>query len=477
MRHRSLTSLLLLSGGIMMGCQGSPGDSPEDSQAVGRTDVAAESSESAGRPANHLRDAKRYQQTEDWDSAAEAIHKALIQTPGDEATLVASQIEAARGNSLLAVELARSIDVGSPLGAMAVKVHAEQLVKQKRHGEAADVILSEIRRRPTRQLRRNAWTLLNRCGRREEASRQADVLCQQGKTTPEELLSLLGRTDSFPRQLSPHRDPPKAFDPGLGLARWYFTQQQFQQAIDELTPQFESTFETPAACALYGRLLAETQSVERFPAWYAMCDESTKVFGDYWAALGAYFLDQNQWEASARALLEAVYRNPTDVVCVQRLSKAFDAMGDRENGTEFRFRGVRLTRCLDYTEKLDRSDVGLNRMSRVAEYTLALGRPFESFQWATAIIAPMQGVKARAKQRQIDQKRQRLLNQKNVSLMASELSMPTMDRTVFKIDSAIQAYLRDATASVAFKSTSRSGSGVPLLEQCGQRSGARFSVV
>ena len=43
------------------------------------------------------------------------------------------------------------------------------------------------------------------------------------------------------------------------------------------------------------------------PAWYAKCEKDVRSSLTYWAALGTFFFDDHQFEASARALLEAVY--------------------------------------------------------------------------------------------------------------------------------------------------------------------------
>ncbi len=102
-------------------------------------------------------------------------------------------------------------------------------------------------------------------------------------------------------------------------------------------------FESPAACAFYGRLLMETQSFEEFRKWHAKCDDQVRQFGDYWAALGVYFYDERQYEPAARAWLEAVYRDPTDRETFQRLFKVFGSLERVSDGEQFRHRGVKIS--------------------------------------------------------------------------------------------------------------------------------------
>ena len=153
----------------------------------------------------------------------------------------------------------RAIDLDWRLGEKAVDRHVRSLYELNRTSDAANVLLAAVERKPShwRWLHR-AWGLLNRVGRREEASLQAELLCRAGQATDQELNSLIRRTESFPTKLK-GVEPSKYFDPGLGMARWYFTRLEYRRALEELAPEFESGFRTAAASALYGRLLAETQ--------------------------------------------------------------------------------------------------------------------------------------------------------------------------------------------------------------------------
>ena len=207
-----------------------------------------------------------------------------------------------------------------------------------------------------------------------------------GQATEAELFSLIRRTRSFPFELDEGEDPQSYFASGLGMARWYFTRNQFDEALDELAEQYEVGFESDAACALYGRLLSETQSFEDFPAWHAKCAASTKRLGDYWAALGTHFYDQRQFEASARALLEAVYRNPTDRVSLQRLSKVFHSLDRPDYGQEYRNRGIKVADTERQSDALLEQNDASMRLA-LAKDLAELGRPFETLQWSRSVAA------------------------------------------------------------------------------------------
>ncbi len=202
---------------------------------------------------SHLAVARRMTQAGDFDAAAEAASKALVQDPDNvDAMLIASEVEAARGNHQVSAELAAAIDIRSRLGKKAIEIRAEQLAKLGQVSEAADVILAGLEVMPQlTSWRHQAWKLLTRAGRREEASLQAVALCRAGLATEPQLLSLVRRTEAFPALLDEDDEPSNHFEPGLGMARWHFTQLDFRQALAALAAENDSQFKTAASCALW----------------------------------------------------------------------------------------------------------------------------------------------------------------------------------------------------------------------------------
>ena len=170
------------------------------------------------------------------DAAAAVATELLVQEPLNiDAKLLASEIEAARGNHEVAADLASSIDPRSRLGKRALEVNYRQLIALHRYSEAADAIIAALVIHPGQtHWRRHAWQVLNRVGRRQEASSQADLLCRSGMENEPERLSLLRRNESFPVFLGDEKKPQQYFSPGLGMARWHFTQLDHRQALVEL---------------------------------------------------------------------------------------------------------------------------------------------------------------------------------------------------------------------------------------------------
>ena len=387
---------------------------------------------------NHLTQARRWYQLGDWESAATSAYRALVQNPDDaDAKLIASEIEAARGNHQAAVDLARSIDVRSRLGYRASEIQVQQLVKLNRVSEAADVILMMLKLAPDGDRRflawrRELWGLLCRVGRRQEASQQVDRLCLAGQANQAELLSLARRNSSFPFSLKPGSKPEDIFLRGLGMARWYFTKKEYRRALEELAGQSETGFESPAACALYGRLLVETQTLDALPQWFASCDAKTREFSDYWIALGTYFFDQHQYEACARALLEASVRDPTDYACVNRLAKVFEALDDNEKSEQFRHRAALVYQVEHFAKQTSTLGDG-DQKSGVTPLLLELGRPFEAIGW-TLLTLPQSDAGRRAA---VSQQLVQLSQDPNALAMASRISLVGIDPARFSLEAAI----------------------------------------
>jgi tetratricopeptide (TPR) repeat protein len=398
-------------------------------------------------PVDHLAEARRWLHSGELDAAAQASYQALVQDPDSpDARLVAAEIEAARGNPEVAAELAGSIDLRSPLAGKAVQLHAQQLLKAGRASAAADVLLAAIEAEPKfLSLRHQAWELLNFSGRRNEASAQALELCRAGLATEHELLSLISRSLSFPtpEMLQGGRDGAELFAPGLGKARWYFSLGDHQRALEELAAEQRSGFPTPAAEALYGRLLAERQRWDEFPQWSFRTMPQTRQLGDYWAAIGNFFVSQRRYEAASRALLEAIYRDPTDRVSVQRLSLALFAINRTDDGEQFKFRGVEISNTEQQARTLYASGGNLETRKSLARAVLELGRPYETLAW-TRLMLPASATQA---VQAVDGQRIALLQDKSNLAMAAESSLMGLDRSAFDMQPAWQELLADATAA------------------------------
>ena len=420
--------------------------SDSDSEATSADSPASATEPVETADIDHLDVARRMTSLGYWDGAAEAAYKALVEDPNNfEAMLLAGEAEAARGKFDLSLALAESIDPEWRMGDRAVLLHARSLYELDRTSEAADIFVVALKSKPSNwSWRHRAWTLLHQVGRSEEAAWQAESLCRAGQANEKELHSLIRRTGAFPNLLNAGADPVRTFEPGLGLARWYFTQTDYRRALEELAPESESGFGSAAASALYGRLLAETQSQDQFPAWHATCElEEVEKLGDYWAALGTFFLDARQYEASARALLEAVLRNPTDRFSMQRLAKVFDALGQSDQAEQYRQRGIDLARSEELSDELQQlaSSAAQERQQAVMDLTeqlLQLNRPFEVLAWSMRVHAGND-----RKLQEIDRKRFELSKTENALVMASESSLIGVDPSDFELGAAFESLMNE----------------------------------
>ena len=98
--------LAILSVGMLlvMGCHAK---SEQDSLSPAQTQVEEPDSALVEAEVDHLSVARRMLSIGNWDLAAEAAYKTLVQDPDSfEAMLVAGEAEAGRGNHELAIELA-----------------------------------------------------------------------------------------------------------------------------------------------------------------------------------------------------------------------------------------------------------------------------------------------------------------------------------------------------------------------------------
>ncbi len=351
--------------------------------------------------------ARRAHRSGDHGSAADSIYKHLLAHPDDSAaTFLAAQIESARKKPKVAIDLCRSIPLSdSRFGLQAMDLRCRQLLAAGLQQDAEQALVQLLEADPENAPRRHdLWELLNRLGRRQEACQHADYLCRQGFINDYELLSLVRRTLSFPFLPAEDEDPRELFAEGLGRARWHFSRGDLPQAIDALQQQSKEKFEHPAAAALYGRLLAESQRFEQMPAWHEKCNDHVQVHSDYWAALGVLFIERGQHEAAVGALLRAIDRDPTDRVSFQRLGRVFHAMGREDDAEQAVYRGVKLGQTEDVQQQVLAAPSDGTLRQRMVQQMIELGRPFEALQWKQTLLPPQ----ATAERRQVETQRRQL---------------------------------------------------------------------
>lgn len=324
--------------------------------------------------------------------ASTLLNQRLVGNPNDaEALLYSAQIAALRGQVAEAIAIADEIDIKHPLAG----IRAGELVAQQAAAANQDKLaiqkLTALLEHHGDQPRwhHSLWVLLNRQGRRAEASFQADLLCKAGQATLEESLSLIRRGHYFSSSknevLSSGLPPPR-----LSEALAAFSRRDFATAQQLLRSEFDSEFSSPAAAALYGRVLAEAEQFDEIPKWLGRCGQAAKDEPHYWAALGIWLGSQHQYREAIGASLVSIERDSTDRVSYQRIASWLHAIDQRALGDQFWHRALQLSDA-ELLSGMDGAASGTDiqdqqPMRKLALQLLELGRPFESMQWTLHAI-------------------------------------------------------------------------------------------
>lgn len=474
---RWLLQLLTLSALFTLGCD-TPNSKTSQKQSAQGTDAQAKAVNETAQ-VDHLAMAREKLERGLWDAAAKSAAQSLLQSPeNDEAALIAAKAEYGRENDELAIQFASDIKPESRLIDEAINLQVEAMYRLKKFSQAAEVLEAAIERVPTNWLwRHRVWQLFNRIGRREQASLQAEMLCRAGQATEQELNSLMRRTDAYPTVLADRESTKQWFEPGLGLARWLFTQGEYRSAISELSRNKTGKTLSPAGEALHGRLLAETQAIAEFPIWHAEIDQTELApLGDYWAGLGIYFFDLRNFETSARCLLEAIRRNPTDRRTMQRLAKVFDALGQSEQAEQYRRRGVAMAQTEATADSLQMLSVSDNRQrlairQQLMRQTLELERPFESLAWAS-LVFPSSSI---AQQQSIAQQRNTLLESADARSMSRQAALIGVNVEQFKLGPAYESLVQSKAVNQRSDSPREiTPLGIPSLSNVASKAGLEF---
>ena len=364
--------------------------------------------------------------------ASKLVQQQLLRTPEDPgARLLAGKIAADEADLTTAIALVATIPPDSELSVESTELLVKWYLAAGQYEQAVirlQVSLAHSSLRPTLKVAygRQLWALLNRLGRRQQASAVADQLCWSGYFGRDVLISLLRRGDAFPLALGD--DSPRLhFYPGLGLARWLFSQEDFQGALEMLNSEGSKTGSQAtnhAADALRGRLLAELQQADDFVKWWRSCGSESRQYSDYWIALGIYFFDHQQLEASADALLEGVFLDPTDDDGCHRLARVLAALQHDEAAALMREHAIRVATLKNLVKQLSITQTQPDLTADLPAQLLSIARPIEAIGWALGNLGPGNEVKRLALMQQFANLRQ----DPSVPGMSSEYALMEMER-------------------------------------------------
>lgn len=441
--------LLAITGLLLVGC-GAPTDSsqPSDSAQGSATAATAEAEPDASRtnpdggaastatPDNGAggRDAQiarvlELVETGSFDQAAVTLRKLLVIDPTDaQALFLLANVEAARGNLDQAVETLRGIPEDHPeAGIPALGMAAELCLQLGRYDEAEQRYRRVIHFLPEAAIaHRQLAMLLNRQGRRHEAAEHLRELCKLGDVRQDELHALIVLSDAMASQ------PEEVAEGGIdyrpigasGKARQLFTERRYAEAAEVLRETVAAGGAPPAVVAFYGRAVAEAQDDQAFAWWLARTDPSVREFSEYWAALAAYLSANQQYEAATRALLEALDRDPTDFLSINRLPRMLELLGRDEEAKRWEQRWKENYDVLQANNRVSDSDApNVDAIAELANLLFAIDRKLEAVMWKSL----------ESHYRQLPPQAMNHWNAQRQQLVASDEGFPGQDARICKM--------------------------------------------
>ncbi len=391
-----------------------------------------------------LKDAEASWKRGDLVLASRLVNQQLLRTPDDPRTLLLAGKLAADNNDLVvAVDLVAGIPLDSELFVESTQLLVAWYLGLGQYQMAVTRLQACLTRAGLASdtkltFERQLWALLNRLGRRQQASLVADRLCRSGYFGREVLLSLLRRGDAFPLALSDD-SPSQHFYPGLGMARWFFSQEEFVRALESLDSESSHAgngdpAEHAAADALRGRLLAELQQTDKFLLWANECVPEARQYSDYWIALGIYFFDHQLLKASAAALMEGVYLDPTDDAGCHRLARAWVALRHDKPAALMREHAIRVATLKNLVRELSLKQPRPDLTADLPAQLVSIARPFEAIGWALNDLQPGNEIKRSALLQQFSNLRQ----DPTVVGMSREYAMMDMARGAYPRSEALK---------------------------------------
>ncbi len=356
---------------------------------------------------------------QDFSAASAELRKLLLVNPQDvEVLFRVAGIEAQAGKLAEAVDLLDEIPADHPeAGLPALGQSADWCFQLKRYDEAERRYREVLTRAPSAApaLRQLAY-LLNRQGRRHEAGRHIRQLCRLGNVRQDELHALIALSVAMYDE--PTGSPATAAGQypywpigPWGEARKLLNDEEYQQAAELLYPSIADGSAPPAIVALYGRIVAEAQEDAKFHWWLSQTNQQTHQHAEYWAALGTHLVSQRKFKQAARALAEAIDRDPTDMVSMSRMRQTLATLGDDEGAQKWFDRWNEVRNIIDTNNRVATADQpDLDAMEELASMLLKQKRPLESLLWRS-IRGHYQGAPLSEMQK-LNQQRQQLLTSK-----------------------------------------------------------------
>ena len=358
--------------------QSSPSQEPKDStgDADKAFDVEAE-----------LNQAVALAKAGELNAASKALQRVLLIEPDNAEVLFRlAQIRYQLGDPTNAVELLDSIPLDHPdAGLAALGQSADWCMEMERYEDAEERYQRVLSKVPDAIVaHRQLAFLLNRQGRRHEASIHLRTLCRLGDIRQDELHALLVIGHAIFEDPNEFSKSPRPYWPigPVAEARMLYTANRYTQAASVLDETVRTGKALPTVMAFYGLLAIESQDDDRFQWWLANCDKAVSSCSEYWAAIGAYLVAERRFDEAVYALLRALDLDPTDLSSMRRINQTLQALGRDQEAQRWADRYVTQRNATLASNAIgDSVSANSDDFETVATNLEKLGRPLEAVTW------------------------------------------------------------------------------------------------
>lgn len=245
-----------------------------------------------------------------------------------------------------------------------------------------------VRRYPLMdQARHQLADLMNRQGYPFDASEHLRSLLRHGPLEQEELVSLAFPIRSWKSAEQIDAMEPKAAGVMLKAGALRIAG-RVREAIELLDRSIDEADADPARDALYGRLLADAQEIDRLRKWITTVSDDCRRYPDYWMASGVLAADARRFDLAQACFAQVILREPHHVEAHYRLIEALESAGITEKADLVR-------RRVEALDAISRDLLAIRKTpspraqsyAELAERLMIVGRPLEAIAWQEIALA------------------------------------------------------------------------------------------
>lgn len=362
----------------------------------------------------------------------------LVRFPEDpEVTWVAAQLLSAQGNVDEAVAMLDAAAENTPEQESGWQMRAALLMAgAQRWQEAIDRLTTLVDRNPDLdEARHQLADLLNLRGYRFDANEQVRELCRRGGATPAQLLGLVVPSASHAGlSQKPNIEDPESIEKlgPMNVARALMSEGEIGDAAKVLSRSQPLADRHPAAIALYGQLLWQSQQFDAFDRWRPTAGPACQRYPAFWMAVGGWAMRERDFNTAVRMFAEAILREPGDIMACDRIVQALAASGHPRESERMRQRGVTIDTLVQKTKSvLLSSNPPLDEINEISQLLNQIGRPAESLAWFRIALERMGSPESAM--RQLDQALAHL-DRADFQTTTQATRMCGIDLTTFPLD-------------------------------------------